>query len=1454
MIKRIIKITYIITAVFGSLLFLLYLLVNTNYVQNYLAQTAIKKVKEQYGVTIMLKSISYDGWSYFSLRNVGLADHKNDTLFYAGRVQFDITGIAIDSTKFTFSNIVLDEGLCKLKTYKDSTYGLQVLEKFNNPQDTIISKTPFTLVLKNVELMDSRFVMYNELASNYIKGFDPNNIYFNDIYLRSKLFTICGDSLNFNIRNLRGKEHNGAIIKSFNAQAIICKHLMEFAELDAYVNNSHVKDYFAMEYNDWHDFNEFEELVNMRANVKNSKVDIKDAAIFAPALSEYNYNAMVSGKLNGPLSRMRIRDIEVFSGEKTMFKGKLNITGLPVVDETFIDATADFAQTTQNELEKIINVNLPAIVADLGTFSFKGKYTGYFYDFVSYGTFESAFGLLETDLNMKLELKDFEKSKYKGDVKFNNFFIGKLLKNDKMGLISGNASVEGKGFDLKTVDGRFDADIDHFYYNKYDYHGISFNVKAVKESLNGEFSINDENLNLHASGMADLRNQIKKFNFNLQLFNANLKTLNFINENIKLSTNINGNFNFKSLSNNNGKLLITNTVYDKDGYIFRLDNFTLQSKDEHNIQSMVFDSDVLKFEIKGSYNLENIYGQLYQNIQHVFSNYLPEQSNIYHTNQDFTFRLNVKNTVTLSPLLFPGFDVNDLQLNGAFNSTIRNFDVVAKANNLRVFNNNFKKPALKIELKNGNDLKIIGSLYKFLKNDTTLIGDIDFIALANNNYVSANLDVLDSSGLLLTSLNNNFNFYKDSIVLHFEDKSVIGSNKIRLKLDTLSQISFTKGLLYFSDLHFFNKQNNIFLNGYTSIQKNDNNINLAADIKRLELSLLNQLQPQLNIDINGTCTGDIALKSKLQRKALISHLQIKNLSLDKDTIGSYIVESDFNESQKGILVNVKSTEGKIKNLNCSGIIDLANNNVDLAVNFSRSEVVSFKALLKDYVSLYEGRASLSANIKGSIDNPEIYGNLTLADILARVEYLKTTYRFSNNLNFNKNIIDIEPFKIFDQQRNEASVSGKVTHNNFSNLNFNINLSRFTNFEVLNTTPKDNNLFFGKAYATGNAQITGTTNKIQMVVNATSNKNSNIVINPFAYSDDNGDKIINFINYFDTLPGEIKTNKPVPLGFGIKLNLRVTPDAEVKMIFDPNADDNIRAVGEGNLTLELTQTGEFLMKGNYSLTNGDYYLTAANVVSKKFKLRQGSTIQWSGDPQTGKLDIIGFYRLRTTINEIVRLPQGANAQNRIPVECIINIKGTVEKPIVGFDLNFPELDNYVTGTASNELNAVIANFRREPDLMNQQILFLLISGRFIPLNNDNIANQSGNIGQQTVSDLFTSSASGLLNAVIPDFDVSVDMLNATDPTRGRAYLLSASKRFLNNRLEVQGSYATDNSQNNFIASYNIAKSGRLKGRVFNRSGLDPIYNRNIITSGFGLYYRKEFDKLIEIFIKQNQFSF
>jgi len=374
----------------------------------------------------------------------------------------------------------------------------------------------------------------------------------------------------------------------------------------------------------------------------------------------------------------------------------------------------------------------------------------------------------------------------------------------------------------------------------------------------------------------------------------------------------------------------------------------------------------------------------------------------------------------------------------------------------------------------------------------------------------------------------------------------------------------------------------------------------------------------------------------------------------------------------------------------------------------------------------------------------------------------------------------------------------------------------------------------------------------MDVKAVTDKNSQLVINPFGGESDNGERFLNFMSR-DTLSEEHLFVKHIPFGFGIKLAVEATPDAEAQLVFGDQTDDHIRARGRGNMLLNYTPQGNFYLNGKYELTEGEYRLSAMNVVAKKFNLKQGSTIEWDGDPMLGKLDILGVYKLRTTISELVNTSGSSDPNGRVPVECLIQIKGTVDKPLIGFDLNFPDMQNNLNGSAASELNAVLSNFRKEPELMTQQIVFLLISGKFIPINNSS-NNLAGSLSSQTVSDLLSKQAASLLSKLDPEIDLTVDMLNATDPTKGRAALLSASRRFLDNRLELQGSFATDNSQNNFAATYNFKKNGNLKAKVFNKMGFDLIYSRNITTSGIGLFYRKEFDHFVDLFKKSNSFKY
>jgi hypothetical protein len=648
-----------------------------------------------------------------------------------------------------------------------------------------------------------------------------------------------------------------------------------------------------------------------------------------------------------------------------------------------------------------------------------------------------------------------------------------------------------------------------------------------------------------------------------------------------------------------------------------------------------------------------------------------------------------------------------------------------------------------------------------------------------------------------------------------------------------------------------NEQQSLTLEGYYEYDGNQKNLSCKLDA--FNLNTVNDFVKGLGVEFGGLANGYVVYKNYGKRDVVISDLNLDKFSLDKDTLGDYKLSIAYKEDGEDLLIDAKGLNGKIANLRAVGTYDIPRNYLKLKCDFDESKIVAFQAFVKDYVKLYKGEAGLNAMLEGTLDDLKLNGSLNLKQVGFRVEYLMTQYNFeSAQLVLNDNQIKILPFNLTDEKGATAKTFGSITHAGFSNFIYQIKVEQFKNFQVLNTALKDNELFYGAAFASGNFELKGNDDEVSMIIKASADKGTKIIINPFGASTETGESYLHFVSY-DTTQEFTGRGKAQRFGVGVYMDITANPNAEIQVIFDAQSDDKIKAKGNGRIKMDYLPDGNFLMNGNYTLTEGEYRFSALNVVAKKFDLQTGSNIKWTGDPLKGRLDITGVYKLKTAVNSIINMNTAPDPNIRVPVDCLIKIKGVVEKPDITFDMNFPDLQNNITGAAASELNAVLGNFRKEPEMMTQQMLFLLISGSFVPINNTNNANASS-LGTQTLSDLISKQAAGLLGKAIPNLDVSMDVLTATDPSRGRTYVLSATKRFLDNRVEFQASRALDNTQSNFSFTYQVKKSSATRLKLFNKSGFDAIYNRNVITSGFGLYYRKEFDSFHELFKPKSRFVY
>jgi len=129
-------------------------------------------------------------------------------------------------------------------------------------------------------------------------------------------------------------------------------------------------------------------------------------------------------------------------------------------------------------------LDIPEYLFQAGIIEYKGNFTGFLSDFVSYGTFRSKWGVLTTDLSF-VPLEG-EKLKINGRLKTVNFQLGKLLQSDVLDRITFNGDIKGvlnpqtNDF-MASVSGR----IDSVTINQYQYENVELSGDILNKQFDG---------------------------------------------------------------------------------------------------------------------------------------------------------------------------------------------------------------------------------------------------------------------------------------------------------------------------------------------------------------------------------------------------------------------------------------------------------------------------------------------------------------------------------------------------------------------------------------------------------------------------------------------------------------------------------------------------------------------------------------------------------------------------------------------------------------------------------------------------------------------------------------------------------------------------------------------------------------------------------------------------------
>jgi hypothetical protein len=633
-------------------------------------------------------------------------------------------------------------------------------------------------------------------------------------------------------------------------------------------------------------------------------------------------------------------------------------------------------------------------------------------------------------------------------------------------------------------------------------------------------------------------------------------------------------------------------------------------------------------------------------------------------------------------------------------------------------------------------------------------------------------------------------------------------------------------------------------------------------IDSLHLDILNSL---LQEKISGVVNGNVEAKDLYHNPFVQNKLTVKNLTVDDFLVGDVSGLNQWNRERKRFDLNLSLERNDKKTVEMEGFYDpsLAS---PLAVNakLQNTNIKIIEPFMRGIFSNMDGSLTGNYTITGTFLEPIIAGDGKIQSAQLTIDYLKTTYYVTGSLGFSPTQIIFKDFTLTDELKNKGTLEGFLAHRNYHEFRINLD-ARFKNFQLLNTSAKDNNLFYGQAFGSGNLNMLGPLRNLKISATARSEKGTRIFI-PLNGSTDNTSKkdFITFVNFADTIKlkkdaQKIK-NKDEPTGITMDMNLDITPDAYAEIIFDIKSGDIIRGYGNGDLRLQIDTKGDFTMFGAYEFERGNYNFTLYDIINKEFSINKGSRITWFGDPYEALLAINASYKQLVSFGPTISStdPTVINSiqmRRKYAAEVLLKLDGAMMSPQISFDILAKDLPNQVPmdqGKPAVALNQEFKQFRAKLDEqeLKRQVFSLIMLRRFSPP--DAFATGGGSTLYSSVSELLSNQLSYWLTQVDQNLEVNFDLGNF-DQEAFNTFQLRLSYSFLNGRLRVTRDGVFNNQYNrsevanmlgDWTVDYLLTPDGKFKVKMYNRTNINQltssISSQTAITTGFSLMNTQSFN--------------
>lgn len=1435
--------------------------------------TSEKESESRGKLNLSLESLSLEGV------DITIIDEKNQSnqYFYIKEGYVSINELDLENYVFDIGTIELEDPIIEIiNKKKNNQQGAINEEAIDDSAKNDLSIKVNAIIIKNGKMtLDQGGYSNGSLDTRDIKVDDFELLSSNVILLQDSLFTGVVDSFKGELnQKFRVKAASASQIE-LREDKILLSDLKFLSDKTKLVNTNITIDNPG-------DITK----ASIMADLDDIDLSLDELLYFYPKLESNEFvklnrykNIHLDGSLRGSEGSITGNNITLAIGESTFFKGDIKGRNMSTKDNELINLNIESLSTDMRSLRSIIpGFNVPENFDKLGAISYKGRIDGYFKDFVTFGSVNTALG--DADLDVRLDIKEgVQDANYSGSIKLNDFDLRTWSDNEDLGNISMQVEVEqGSGLTLDKADASLEGVIRSFDYKGYHYQNVQLNGSLSQNKFIGNLVTNDENADIDFDGEVIFRSvdpetgivdSIPKYKFNAVIKNLDLMALNLSEKPYRIITEIDINMSGKDLrsiegtANNYGLTIMTNDT------IYRLDSLLVSSKRLINDQMQFkLDSKMGSAELEGVYDLEKVPITFVKIIKENYP---------YHTRnlgfdetlgnsdfQNFKFDIDIKDTEnTLELAGVKNLRIVNTKLDGYINNESDKFDVSIKSP--MFIHDQYKFIDLEARaVSSGN----FGSFYAYSDTtyiDTRVIQPITISTTFTGDTVDFQIltyELIDSIGKIelqgqliphprgyeVNLENDSWNMLGDKWVFDRKNKFVFGRDYIDIEYFEMKDSTRSIKL---ADVN----------NKGLDIQMENFDIELAAPIIDFEKMLL-------------TGEGDLQLRidDLFTDPRVNGYYEVPALAVNGDDFGKlYMSVKQTYKDTMHVNLSIYKDE---QYLNLNGIYDVKRNYLDSELRVNKYPLTIFEYIIPEGIEDTKGTASLDVKINGNLDDLKLNGNGLLENGGTKISYLGVPYEFDKQtVTLTEDYIDFTGLEIVDPKGNVATMKGGLTHDLLRDLRLDVTMSS-DNFIAMETTENTNPLYYGHAEGAMEVKFSGGFDFADIRVKAKTGPSTKMTF-PIQISQSGTEE--SFVKFSNSASSVFETNFTedfVLTGLDFEMDLDITDDADVALIFDETVGDKLQGRGSGNVQVFIKRTGEFDVFGDYQIEQGEYLFTAYGFVAKPFEIERGGIITWTGDPFDANLDIRAKYQnLRAPLNVFLeeymvgRPELQAEASNSTDIELMLLLKGTLFNPDVNFDINIPQ----VIGELKSYADSKMRTLRATDNGINNQVVGLLFFRNFLPYNNPLASLSGADISAtaiNTVSEFFASQLSLLVTEIIEQrltdesfiqgvdvdigFSQNTNFLGTNDNTQTGLIPdvvdLNVRNRFKNENfvLNLGTNYVRESNlgQANFfltdvVLEWFITEDRRLKFNIYNRTDFDEVAGARRWKTGFGLRYRTEF---------------